>query len=43
MGKQLEAAEKDKSTLDEVYFKLKQELKDKNKRVNASIVSPWMI
>ena len=40
MGKQLEAAEKDKSMLEEAFVKLKQ---DKNRRVNASIVSPWMI
>ena len=40
MGRQLECVEKDKSMLEDSFVKLMQELKDRNKRVSASIVSP---
>ena len=38
MSRKLEAAEK--SVLEEAFVKLKQEFKDRNKKVNASIVLP---
>ena len=40
MGKQLETVETDKSMLEGAFVKLQQELKDRNKRVSASIVLP---
>ena len=40
MGRQLECVEKDKSMLEGAFVKLKQELKDRNKRVSASSVLP---